>query len=280
MSSGSVNHAIAGSAAGCAAMALTYPLASWTTARQSRSPQVESVVKSAYAGLESALLGISTVNFLYYYVYNALRGLLLRRGGRYVYLTVSQSLFTSVVAGVVSRILTNPIWVANTKMTLSRGKDGRDGASTISTIVSIYREGGVRELMSGLAPALVLVASPVIQFTMYEQIKNVIIRRRGGGKSLSANDALLWGGVTKLAAILVTYPYYTLRTRMHMDRENLSLTAMTKKMYYEEGVKGFYGGLDAKLVQSVVNACLVFYLKEHAMNVLKRIKSPVSVSRN
>lgn len=260
----SIQHAIAGSVAGMAAMAATYPLASWTTARQtSKKP------RGLYAGLESALVGISAVNFLYYYVYNLLKMMLKRRG--YVYLNVSQSLFTSIVAGLVSRIISNPIWVANTKMTLSTTKtvdddNDNNNKSTLSTILSIYKTGGLTELMSGLAPALVLVSSPVIQFTLYEQVKNYIVKKHS--KPLDPNNALIWGGLTKLIAILLTYPYYTLRSRMHMDNKKLTLLQMTKKMYNEEGLKSFYGGLDAKLVQSVINAALVFYIKEQIMKVL------------
>lgn len=293
--SSSVDHAVAGALAGMAAMAGTYPLTNWVASRQTGRP-----LQGLYAGLESALVGISAVNFLYYYVSHAIRRLFRARG--VLYLSVPQSLVANVVAGIIACVATNPIWVANTKMSLARkagqgreaGQSGDQGGqsadkkqepdtdeaeqiqqiqhelkytNTLSTLVEIYKEGGVQELMAGLTPALILVSSPVIQFTLYEQIKNVIIKRRGHrADSITAKDALIWGSVTKLVALMITYPYYTLRARLHMDTHNLSMVAMVKKLYKEEGLASFYGGLNAKLVQSVLNAGLVFYLKEIFIN--------------
>lgn len=288
----SLSSAIEGALAGMAAMGATYPLASLTTAWQTKSR-----AKGHYAGLESALWGIAVVNFVYYYVYAALKGALRRRGIKY--LNVSQGLVVSLVAGIVSRIVSNPVWVANTRATLGRlGKkpekkpkeeaedekslqnDPAKSAlstiscsiaehisactpSTLSTIVNIYKCEGVAGLMSGLSPALVLVASPVVQFTLYEQISNVF------PVGFSPKEALLWGGFTKLVAIMVTYPYYTLRTRLHV-RPEAGMLEMTKEMYKEGGLGTFYAGLDAKLAQSVVNAGLLFYIKAQLASMRRR----------
>ena len=48
----------------------------------------------------------------------------------------------------------------------------------IETIKQILHNGGLKELWRGLGPALVLVINPIIQYTVFEQLKNLLITRR------------------------------------------------------------------------------------------------------
>lgn len=81
----------------------------------------------------------------------------------------------------------------------------------IETIQHILRKDGIPALWRGLGPALVLVMNPVLQYTVFEQLKNLLIKRRtaklrlGGSKSavggLTDIDFFFLGAVSKLGVL-------------------------------------------------------------------------------
>lgn len=239
-----------------------------------------------YAGLESALYGIMLTNFIYYYFYELTSNVFLRanmlnkRKGRG--LTTIQSIITGTVAGAFTCIGSNPFWVANTRMMMSK-KDSNVSAdrvsnSTFRMLVEIVKQDGVGTLFAGVLPALVLVINPIIQYTIFEQIKNIIMLR-GGRKSFTAVKAFFIGAFGKLIATSLTYPYITLKSRMHVKKkkiqshdnsekqdEKLSMLGEMKKIVLEEGIEGLYGGLTVKLTQSISTAAFLFYFKEELMS--------------
>lgn len=244
--------------------------------------------KKYYSGLESALLGIVAVNFIYYYVYNLAGNYFkkLNKSPQSAGLNVKESLLTGLAAGIISRVVTNPIWVANTRMTVKQKMDVQvdekedaeakkvdvSQQNTFRVMYEIFQKEGVCGLTSGLGPALILVSSPMIQFTVYEQLKNLLTRlhRKGriGYTNISSVEALILGSFGKLIAILATYPYYTIRSRMHLSTSNENSFKVLYGVVQNEGIGALYGGLNAKLLQSVVSAGLIFYFKEEMMNLV------------
>lgn len=244
--------------------------------------------KKYYSGLESALLGIVAVNFIYYYVYNLAGNYFkkLNKSPQSAGLNVKESLLTGLAAGIISRVVTNPIWVANTRMTVKQKMDVRvddkeegkakkvdvSQQNTFRVMYEILQKEGVRGLTSGLGPALILVSSPMIQFTVYEQLKNLLTRLRREGRNgytnISSVEALILGSFGKLIAILATYPYYTIRSRMHLSTSNENSFKVLYAVVQNEGIGALYGGLNAKLLQSVASAGLIFYFKEEMMNLV------------
>lgn len=158
------------------------------------------------------------------------------------------------LAGSATVLLTNPIWVVNTRMTARQNeaeqglptKEGEalskaQAPSTISTLMKIIREDGFMRLFAGVLPALVLVINPILQYTIFEQLKQALEKRRKVG----ATDSFLIGALGKLAATSITYPYITVKSRAHVaskEGPKIGITATLKKIYKEEGLGGLYGG--------------------------------------
>lgn len=65
-------------------------------------------------------------------------------------------------------------------------------------------EGGVRGLYAGVVSALVLVCHPVVQFTIFEQLRRLVERR--GRRRVTPKDVFVLGALGKLVAIALTYP--------------------------------------------------------------------------
>jgi adenine nucleotide transporter 17 len=76
----------------------------------------------------------------------------------------------------------------------------------VATATRLLRTDGPAAFFRGLGPALVLVVNPVLQYTVFEQLKNAIVRRRrmAGrvGALLTDWDFFLLGAVSKFGTLL------------------------------------------------------------------------------
>ncbi|CAM9134621.1 unnamed protein product [Scytosiphon promiscuus] len=97
--------------------------------------------------------------------------------GNGVGLNPLESTLASSVAGVVNVLATTPLWVSNLRIKAGKGAGGLFG-----TLASIGRQEGLAGLWSGTAPSLVLVSNPIIQFVVYETLKQAARRRHNGGR--------------------------------------------------------------------------------------------------
>ncbi|CDK29402.1 unnamed protein product [Kuraishia capsulata CBS 1993] len=225
-------------------------------------------LKGLYNGLESAVIGNAATNFLYYYFYELTGKTLSRRGSRQNSgLSVTQSIAAGAVAGSISRVATNPIWVTNTRMTvLAKEQQDLKKLNTLQALVYLVKTEGVKGLFNGVVPSLLLVLNPIIQYTVFEQLKTLILKVRR--RRVTALDALILGALGKLIATIITYPYITLRSRLHLSTETdekneLKATYnLARSMLKEEGIASFYRGLSVKLTQSVAAAAFLFFFKQ------------------
>jgi adenine nucleotide transporter 17 len=165
-------------------------------------------------------------------------------------LTTVESMIAGAIAGSATVMLTNPIWVVNTRMTARKSQSDEQvlpGAkpakapSTIGTLLSIIRDEGPTRLFAGVMPALVLVINPILQYTVFEQLKNALEKRR----RVTPTDAFYLGALGKLLATSITYPYITVKSRMHVagkDGPKEDMIATFRRIIKEEGWAGLYGG--------------------------------------
>ncbi|KAL6940669.1 hypothetical protein ACO0QE_004582 [Hanseniaspora vineae] len=282
----SLEHALAGATGGALSITLTYPLLTVTTNLQTKDEaltssetkprSVKSVfldlweTNSLYKGLESSLYGITLTNFIYYFFYEYCSKILLARklnrknnAQRSKKMNTIESMLCGLIAGTITATLTNPVWVANTKLTTSTSSDKKP--STYEAILQIIKEEGFSQLFKGLKPALVLVINPIIQYTVFEQLKNAVALSRD---SLSPAMGFVLGAVSKLTATGITYPYITLKTRMHLegsgtDGKSSDMMKMLRDIVQQEGLwNGLYRGVTVKLAQSVLTAAFLFFFKE------------------
>ncbi|KAG0653984.1 hypothetical protein C6P46_002029 [Rhodotorula mucilaginosa] len=302
--SDSAVHAVSGAAGGCIAMAVsraftvTYPLVNLSTRSQVEAKTKKESTRAAalkviqrdgiaglYDGLSSSLVGIAVTNGIYYLCFEEARALVLRsRNKSKGALSMAESILVSAFAGAATSILSNPIWVVNTRQTVRTtvSPDAATGSTKkvvekrrgiIQTILDILSTEGPAAFFHGLGPALILVSNPILQFTLFEQLKNLIIRRRALRLTKGASippltdlDFFLLGAVTKLFATSVTYPYLTVKARMQAgNAEGKSYASAfdgLRKIVAQEGARGLYKGIGPKLTQSVATAALLFLAKE------------------
>ncbi|KAL8813196.1 MAG: hypothetical protein Q9223_007098 [Gallowayella weberi] len=303
-----VAHAFAGAGGGLLSMALTYPLITLSTRAQVESKRAHSSTYDAvrrivqregitglYSGLDSALFGISVTNFVYYYWYEWTRAFFeraaIRSSRASKNLTTIESMIAGAIAGSATVLLTNPIWVVNTRMTAPPQSSSSSGTlpttndndvksthnkkpSTLSTLVSLLRTEGPLALFAGVLPALVLVINPILQYTIFEQLHAALSKRR----KVTARDIFLLGALGKLLATSLTYPYITIKSRMHVKAggdEKEGMGAALTRVVKEQGWSGLYRGIGPKVTQSVVTAAFLFAFKEKLYEASVRLRRKV-----
>lgn len=247
----------------------SYPLITLSTRAQVESKRAQTSTLDAvrhiiqregisglYSGLNSALFGISMTNFVYYYWYEWTRAAFEKaaeKAGRASKkLTTFEAIIAGAIAGSATVLLTNPIWVINTRMTARRndadeqglpgGEKPKKSKSTIQTLLDLLKNEGPTALFAGVLPALVLVINPILQYTIFEQLKNVLERKR----RVTPKDAFYLGAIGKILATSITYPYITVKSRMHVASKNdprQTLNGSLKKIINEEGYTGLYKGM-------------------------------------
>jgi len=295
-------------------MTATYPLiflstrAAMETKKENKSTYqaVIDIIKregvvGLYSGLNSSLLGIAITNGVYYYFYERSKGMLLksRRGGKG--LSTLESIIAGLIAGSATTVISNPIWVIQTSQAVhsmdAPSSPGSASASTapppspkklgmLETTAHILRTGGPAAFWRGIGPALVLVANPVLQYTVFEQLKNALVRRRrlrgasGTPSSLLSDwDFFVLGALSKLVATSATYPYIVVKSRLqaghaHAQRYRSALHGL-RTIVHEEGVEGLYKGATSKLLQSVLTAAILFAGQRRIYEMTKKAIAPI-----
>ncbi|KAK3947479.1 mitochondrial carrier domain-containing protein [Pseudoneurospora amorphoporcata] len=306
-----VAHALAGAGGGILSMALTYPLITLSTRAQVESKRsvdttflaaIQKIVaregiSGLYSGLSSALFGISVTNFVYYYWYEWTRAFFeaaaVKAGRASKKLTTVESMIAGAIAGSATVILTNPIWVVNTRMTTRKAASAaaaeeaslpgappatkkQPPSTTIGTLLALLKNEGPQALFAGVVPALVLVINPILQYTLFEQMKNAVEKRR----KMTATLAFFLGAAGKLFATSVTYPYITVKSQMHVaGGKKEGMREAINRVVREEGYAGLYKGIGPKVTQSVLTAAFLFAFKDVLYEQTVKLRRSVTRSK-
>lgn len=201
-------------------------------------------------------------------------------------------MIAGAIAGSATVLITNPIWVVNTRMTARQSNSSYSDLPTFSTtpekparkpssfatLMKLFKSEGPTALFAGVLPALVLVINPILQYTIFEQLKDVLEKRR----RITPRDAFFLGAIGKLLATSITYPYITVKSRMHVASREVPRDGMMqslKRVVKEEGWSGLYKGIVPKVTQSVITAAFLFAFKDalYEMSVQARRKIPAKL---
>ncbi|XP_042495365.1 folate transporter 1, chloroplastic isoform X2 [Macadamia integrifolia] len=243
-------------------------------------------LKGLYAGFYPAVLG-STVSWgLYFFFYSRAKQRYSK--GSEEKLSPGLHLVSAAEAGVMVSLLTNPVWLVKTRLQLqSPLHQTRRYSGFYDALRTILKEEGWHALYRGIGPGLLLVSHGAIQFTVYEELRKVVVGVRSeegkssphnGDKVLNTVDYAVLGASSKLAAILLTYPYQVIRARLQ-QRPNIDGKPqymdswhVVKQTARFEGLNGFYRGITSNLLKNLPAASITFVVYENVINLLKRVR--------
>lgn len=234
---------------------------------------------SLYRGLIPVMQSSCISNFVYFYVFHLLKSMRTREAQ-----SAAGDLILGALAGSVNVLSTTPFWVVNTRLKMQGINCDLPYNDLISGLKYIARKEGLQKLWSGTAASLMLVVNPAIQFSVYESIKRYLTKIYGNEKP-SVLYFFFLGAVAKLVSTFITYPLQLVQTKMrHGDGElkkslppNAGTFEMLLYIMKTKGFKGLYCGLEAKIVQTVLTAALMFMAYEKIIRfvrVLLRVTAP------
>ncbi|KAK2732682.1 hypothetical protein FQN57_002578 [Myotisia sp. PD_48] len=262
----------------------------------------EGGIPAFYRGLAPNLVGNSVSWALYFVCYGKIKELLVHYNGvsgptindnqniAPGNLSSLDYFIASGMAGILTAILTNPIWVIKTRMLSTGANTPGAYASMTSGVRQIYRTEGVGGFYRGLVPALFGVSHGALQFMAYEQLKryrsnsmaispgnlgNSNGARTQRPRTLNNLDYLILSGLSKTFAGTVTYPYQVLRARLQTyDARGTykGVGDVIVQTWRNEGVSGFYKGLGPNLLRVLPSTWVTFLVYENVRHYLTAAK--------
>jgi len=238
-----------------------------------------------YRGLQSSIGSIASSNLVYFYWYDFLKKMSIKYLNENRSLTNIQNLIVASVAGVINVLLTNPIWVVNTRIKLWRGPKPLY-SSTLDGLIKVGKEEGIEGLWKGLIPSLALVSNPAIQFATYERIKK-IYNKIYDGQQPSALGFFYIGAIAKAVATFLTYPIQIIQARQRANKNKTqtdsnsetSMYSIALQIWKEAGLFGFFRGLESKMLQTISAAALMFVIYEKILRFTKLFVELISRRR-
>lgn len=238
-------------------------------------------IAALYRGLTPNVLGNASGWGLYFLWYKQGQDLVrLTRGYHHdEQMTSVDYLAASAGAGVLSAILTNPIWVVKTRMVSTSSATEGAYPSMIAGMSSIWRLEGLRGYFHGLVPALFGVSHGALYFLAYENLKKWRRRQYGDQNAILTNtDTTVISAFSKVFAGTTTYPSQVVRARLQKydpgaktAAESPGLVKIIKDLWKHEGVRGFYKGLLPNLARVVPSTCVTFLVYENTKWALPRL---------
>lgn len=277
---------IAGAVGGVISQAITYPLYTITVRIQTSSANSNVYgtllkiidtegIKGLYPGLNACLIAVTIQSAVYYYwfsVFNRFHKLPKVPSPLW-------SLLIGAEAGVLTVLLTNPLWVVNAYEVTATTPT--NGGGWLATARCIYKEKGLSGFLSGLGPALLLVCNPAMLFWFYSFFTHRLMEIRNK-KSMSGFDYFVLGWLGKVASTVATYPIQTIKMHMQKAGETdttLSACEVVRKLIGKQGqARGLvtvlsilYRGISSKLLQTGFTSAILFLCREKITAFLERL---------
>ncbi|KAI8595058.1 mitochondrial carrier domain-containing protein [Dissophora ornata] len=322
-----IGHALSGGIAAALANVVIYPLDMATTRVQSQStkdPASEDVHYTSvpdairkiytsegflalYSGLGSDTFATLTSNFVYFYVYMALRQNKehRRKSGQ---LSTVQELFLGAEAGVISRFFTAPIHVVTTRQQKSK-------VSARSIVRDIYAQDGILGFWAGYAPTVILSINPSITYFLFETIKKFIVTRQtqavtAAGKSpsksvlaaaasLTSLQIFFISACSKAIASFLTYPLILTKTKLQTKSEQeeeeddddeeatigkvkgfTGISDVVRTVIRDKGIAGLYTGCQGQVVKGFFSFGLMYMIKDRVVAWMLTVFLAIHKMRN
>lgn len=231
-------------------------------------------ILSLYQGLGTKNLQSFISQFVYFYGYSFFKRLYLEKSGN-KRIGTKANLLVAASAAACTVIVTQPLDTASSRMQTSAFGKSKGLWKTLS-------EGTWSEAFDGLGISLLLTSNPSIQYTVFDQLKQRLLKQQLSKRSitdsspeaLSALSAFVLGAVSKCVATCITYPAIRCKVMLQAadSEENGNGEAKPKSkktisgaiyaIWRKEGLLGFFKGLPAQNLKTVLSSALLLMIKE------------------
>lgn len=248
---------------------------------------------SLYRGLGPVLQSLCISNFVYFYTFHSLKAI--TSGGDKTQQSALKDLMLGAIAGAINVFSTTPFWVVNTRCRMrdvagTSDEVNKHYKSLIAGLKYVAKSEGIKGLWSGTIPSLILVSNPSLQFMMYELLKRNVLKYSGKAE-ISSLGYFFIGAIAKAFATVLTYPLQLVQTKQRHRTKQESAPSTSKQtkeigmiqmmldIINNQGFRGLFRGMEAKILQTVLTAALMFMAYEKINNTVGLLlkKTPAKV---
>uniref|UniRef100_A0ACD5U3X3 Uncharacterized protein n=1 Tax=Avena sativa TaxID=4498 RepID=A0ACD5U3X3_AVESA len=235
---------------------------------------------SLYQGLNTKNIQSFISQFVYFYGYSYFKRVYLEKSGAKS-IGTKANLLIAAAAGACTVVVTQPLDTASSRMQTSAFGKSKGLRATLA-------EGTWLEAFDGLGISLMLTCNPSIQYTVFDQLKNRLIQRQKRKNAQSAGDpspvalsafsAFLLGAISKSVATILTYPLIRCKVMIQAadpddddddeserpghSRPPKTMLGAMHAMWSNEGIPGFFKGIEAQILKTVLSSALLLMIKE------------------
>eukprot|EP01118_Nematostelium_gracile_P002916 TRINITY_DN1335_c0_g1_i2.p1 TRINITY_DN1335_c0_g1~~TRINITY_DN1335_c0_g1_i2.p1 ORF type:complete len:330 (+),score=71.26 TRINITY_DN1335_c0_g1_i2:54-1043(+) len=232
-------------------------------------------IRGLYQGLSPSLIGSASAWGFYFFSYEICKNNIQKIPGLD---SPGPGTFLSagIAAGIATAFVTNPIWVVKTRMQLQTLKGEGNYNGFIDAMRTIGKEEGFRGYYKGFIPALFGTTHGALQFMAYEEMKKFAFRNHPD-TPLSKIEVGLISGSSKIFAVVVTYPYQVIKSRLQErpagnQAKYNGVIDVCRKIIRNEGFHGFYKGLFPNLLKVTPAAVITFITYETVVRHLTSLE--------
>ncbi|RAL37939.1 unnamed protein product [Cuscuta campestris] len=203
------------------------------------------------------------------FAYDTVKKNLSPKPGEQPKLPVPASLIAGACAGVSSTLVTYPLELVKTRLTVQRGV--YDGL--LDAFVKILKEGGPRELYRGLTPSLIgVVPYAATNYCAYDTLRKAY-RKIFKQEKIGNMETLLIGSLAAAISSTATFPLEVARKQMQVGAVSgrqvyKNLIHALATILEQEGVPGLYRGLGPSCMKLVPAAGISFMCYEACKRIL------------
>ena len=231
----------------------------------------EGGIAAFYAGIETSAIQSATEKALYFFAYTGLKN-------GYKTLTGAHSIDTlpNLILGCLAEWAHLPVTLPIDCLTTKIQTDAT-GAGPYALLISMLSEKGMAGMYKGIQAYTVLCLKPAIQYTVFEQVKHIVLagRRerapRNGriqdSDALSAAEAFFLGMVARTVATIICFPYVRGKVMLQSTyaeggAPKGGIPGMVLEMFNDGGLGEVFRGIGPELTRGVLSAALMMMAKE------------------
>ncbi|PWN48754.1 mitochondrial carrier [Violaceomyces palustris] len=232
-----------------------------------------------YKGFGASMVNTFSTQFAYFYWYTVVRTLYINKLSKpstkgVAGLNTATELALGAIAGALAQIFTIPVSVIATRQQIGtsassppptkdeQGKAKVVDESFLGVARDILKEDGITGFWRGLKPSLVLTVNPAITYGVFERIKTIILAASDG--KMTPWKSFLVGALSKTLATVVTFPYILSKIRLQAKTTNHNgAIDVLRKIAKDEGIKGWYQGMQAQITKAVLAQALLFFFRDY-----------------
>lgn len=237
--------------------------------------------KGLYRGFSANFFGSTSSWGLYFLFYHWIQQHAWENKGAQ-HLKGWQYFVSSALAGAMTTLLVNPIWLSKTRL-CQPPPASLQYRGLVDCLRKTWRQEGIGGLYRGLLPGLFGTFHGAIQFYTYENFKLIFIPDDPMQAKPSIPLYLFMSSASKGVAALLTYPFQLVRCRIQlssMDPRSRqvydSIGDVIIKTWRGEGFRGFYKGMAPATIRVLPGTCVTFLVYEKLTSFFKNAASPPS----